>query len=348
MSTPGPTNSPAADSPPAQSASTGLRDTGVRATVEAIAAGDRRALARAITLVESTRTDHRTQAVALLDALPPVTSAFRVGITGTPGVGKSTFIETFGLQLTRTYGLKVAVLAVDPSSTRTGGSILGDKTRMSELAREPHAFIRPTASGGTLGGVARRTREVVRLVEAAGYDVVLVETVGVGQSETAVANLTDAFVLLVAPAGGDELQGVKRGIMELADLVVVNKCDGELQTQARATLSDYSSALRLMRPSSTNWTPVAIPASALTGAGVADVWTTLTELRSARAVEQAERRAAQERSWLWVEVTERVTDALRADDYVRRLEADVLAGELSTSSAVEAIVARTSVVTPRS
>ena len=320
----------------------------MNATVEAIAAGDRRALARAITLVESTRADHRTQAVALLNAIAPIASAFRIGITGTPGVGKSTFIETFGLHLVRNHGLRVAVLAVDPSSTRTGGSILGDKTRMAELAREPHAFIRPTASGGTLGGVARRTREVVRLVEAAGYDVVLVETVGVGQSETAVANLTDAFVLLVAPAGGDELQGVKRGIMELADLVVVNKCDGDLQAQARATLSDYSSALRLMRPSSTNWTPVAIPASALTGVGVADVWTTLTELRSSRAVEQMERRAAQERSWLWVEVTERVTDALRADASIRQLEADVLAGSLSTSSAVEAIVARTSVVTSHS
>ena len=354
MSTPGPTNPPAADSPPAssappvRSAPTDIEDAGVNATVEAIAAGDRRALARAITLVESTRADHRTQAVALLNAIAPIASAFRVGITGTPGVGKSTFIETFGLHLVRNHGLKVAVLAVDPSSTRTGGSILGDKTRMAELAREPHAFIRPTASGGTLGGVARRTREVVRLVEAAGYDVVLVETVGVGQSETAVANLTDAFVLLVAPAGGDELQGVKRGIMELADLVVVNKCDGDLQAQARATLSEYSSALRLMRPSSANWTPVAIPASALTGVGVADVWTTLTELRSARAVEQMERRAAQERSWLWVEITERVTDALRADVSVRQLEADVLAGSLSTSSAVEAILARTSVVTPYS
>lgn len=311
--------------------------------VTAVTSGDRRSLARAITLVESTRSDHRARAIALLNALPPVDSAFRVGITGTPGVGKSTFIETFGLHLARDHGLKVAVLAVDPSSTRTGGSILGDKTRMTELARHPNAFIRPTASGGTLGGVARRTREVVRLVEAAGYDVVLVETVGVGQSETAVANLTDAFVLLVAPAGGDELQGVKRGIMELADMIVVNKSDGDLQAQARATLSDYSSALRLMRPSSPSWTPVVIPASALTGVGVREVWSTLTALRAARSAEQAERRAAQERSWLWVEVTERVTNTLRADEFVRQVEGQVLAGTMSTSSAVEAIVARVSV-----
>lgn len=315
--------------------------------VNAVTSGDRRALARAITLVESTRSDHRARAIALLNALPPVDSAFRVGITGTPGVGKSTFIETFGLHLARDHNLKVAVLAVDPSSTRTGGSILGDKTRMTELARHPNAFIRPTASGGTLGGVARRTREVVRLVEAAGYDVVLVETVGVGQSETAVANLTDAFVLLVAPAGGDELQGVKRGIMELADMIVVNKSDGDLQAQARATLSDYSSALRLMRPSSPSWTPVVVPASALTGVGVREVWSTLTELRAARSAEQVERRAAQERSWLWVEVTERVTNTLRADEFVRQVEAHVLTGTMSTSSAVEVIVARLS-VNPRS
>lgn len=307
---------------------------------DAIASGDRRALARAITLVESTRADHRAQAVALLEALPPVITSFRVGITGTPGVGKSTFIETFGTHLTQQHGLRVAVLAVDPSSSRTGGSILGDKTRMAELARDPKAFIRPTASGGTLGGVARRTREVIRLVEAAGYDVVLVETVGVGQSETAVANLTDAFVLLVAPAGGDELQGVKRGIMELADLIVVNKCDGDLATQARATLSDYASALRLMRPSSPAWTPTALAASAVSGIGIPEVWSTLNDLRTARASEEASRRAAQERSWLWVEVNERIADALRADDRVRAIESDVVNGHITTSRAVEAIMDR--------
>ena len=307
---------------------------------KAIVAGDRRALARAITLVESTRADHRRQAISLLDALPRVDTAFRVGITGTPGVGKSTFIEAFGLHLTNNCGLNVAVLAVDPSSTRTGGSILGDKTRMAELARHPNAVIRPTASGGALGGVARRTREVIRLVESAGYDVVLVETVGVGQSETAVANLTDAFVLLVAPAGGDELQGVKRGIMELADVIVVNKCDGDLAAQARATMSDYASALRLMRPSSRSWTPIALTASALSGIGVANVWSTITDLRSKRSGEQGERRATQEKSWLWVEVNERVIDALRADQMVRDIEVGVINGTVSTSSAVEAIMQR--------
>jgi LAO/AO transport system kinase len=302
-----------------------------------IVGGDRRALARAITLVESTRDDHRAEALALLESLPHHGSAFRIGITGTPGVGKSTFIEAFGLHLVG-LGLRVAVLAVDPSSSRTGGSILGDKTRMAELARHPNAFIRPTAAGGTLGGVARRTREVIRLVEGAGYDVVIVETVGVGQSETAVANLTDAFVLLVAPAGGDELQGVKRGIMELADIVVVNKCDGGLEAQARSTLSDYASALRLMRPTSTLWTPHAIAASALTGLGVAEVWMTLQELRTARAPEEAQRRAEQDRSWLWTELTERLTDHLRADERVRAVEADVLTGRLTTSRGVDAIL----------
>jgi LAO/AO transport system kinase len=305
---------------------------------EQIVGGDRRALARAITIVESTRGDHRAEAVALLDALPRHDDTFRVGITGTPGVGKSTFIETFGLHLVRDLGLRVAVLAVDPSSSRTGGSILGDKTRMAELARHPNAFIRPTASGGTLGGVARRTREVIRLVEAATFDVVLVETVGVGQSEIAVANLTDAFVLLVAPAGGDELQGVKRGIMELADLVVVNKCDGALEAQARATLSDYAGALGLMRPSSPSWTPRAIAVSAMTGMGVGDVWTTLMELRAARSEEQADRRRAQESAALWSDVNDRVADALRADQRVQAIEADVRHGVLSASKAAESIL----------
>ena len=304
---------------------------------EQIIGGDRRALARAITLVESTRDDHRAEAIALLERLPHHGSAFRIGITGTPGVGKSTFIEAFGLHLVG-LGLHVAVLAVDPSSSRTGGSILGDKTRMAELARHPNAFIRPTAAGGTLGGVARRTREVIRVVEGAGYDVVIVETVGVGQSETAVANLTDAFVLLVAPAGGDELQGVKRGIMELADIIVVNKCDGDLEAQARSTLSDYASALRLMRPTSTLWTPHAIAASAVTGLGVAEVWATLQELRAARAPEEAQRRAEQDRSWLWTELTERLTDHLRADERVQAVEADVLTGRLTTSRGVDAIL----------
>jgi LAO/AO transport system kinase len=308
--------------------------------VVAMLSGDRRALARAITLAESTRPDHRAMTAELLAALPPLAQPLlRVGITGTPGVGKSTFIEAFGLHLCNDLGLRVAVLAVDPSSSRTGGSILGDKTRMSELSRHPSAYIRPSPSGGSLGGVARRTREVIQLVEAAAFDVVIVETVGVGQSETAVSKLTDAFVLLVAPAGGDELQGVKRGIMELADILVVNKCDGALEAQARSTLADYSSALHLIRPSSASWTPCALAVSAVTGFGINEVWQRLVALRDARvaAHEFVERRRSQESEWLWVEVTDRVVDHLRADDRVRAVEAELQAGSRSLSSAVDAI-----------
>lgn len=295
----------------------------------AISAGDRRALARAITLVESTRADHRQQAEALLSELRHHRGrAFRVGITGTPGVGKSTLIEAFGLHLCNDRSLRVAVLAVDPSSSRTGGSILGDKTRMAELSRHPSAYIRPTPSSGTLGGVARRTREVMLLCDAAGFDVILVETVGVGQSETTVAGMTDAFVLLVAPAGGDELQGVKRGIMELADLIVVNKCDGGLEAQARSTLADYSSAMRLIRPTSHNWTPQAIAASAVTGLGIDAIWDALVELKEARRTsgELAERRTSQDRSWFWEEVREQIIERMHTDDRARQLLSDVEQG----------------------
>ncbi|MFN5827139.1 MAG: methylmalonyl Co-A mutase-associated GTPase MeaB, partial [Rhodobacterales bacterium] len=209
-------------------------------------AGDRRALARAITLVESARADHRVQAQALVAALRATgRQALRIGLSGTPGVGKSTFIESFGLMLTG-QGHRVAVLAVDPSSARSGGSILGDKTRMDLLSRDPNAFIRPSPSQTQLGGVARRTREAVALCEAAGFDVVLIETVGVGQSETMVDDLCDLFVLLLAPAGGDGLQGVKRGIMEMADLILVNKADGDLRPAALRTCADYAGALRLL------------------------------------------------------------------------------------------------------
>ena len=209
-------------------------------------AGNRRALARAITLVESARADHRVQALDLLQSLGTTKQALRIGLSGTPGVGKSTFIESFGLMLTA-QGLRVAVLAVDPSSARTGGSILGDKTRMERLARDPLAFIRPSPSRAQMGGVARRTREAVALCEAAGFDVVLIETVGVGQSETVVAELCDLFILLLAPAGGDELQGVKRGIMEMADIILVNKADGDLKHAALRTCADYAGALHLLR-----------------------------------------------------------------------------------------------------
>src|SRR3954454_24463100 len=238
--------------------------------------GDRRALARAITLAESTRSDHRAEAEALLEqVLPHAGGAVRVGISGAPGAGKSTFIEALGTHLVA-HDHRVAVLAVDPSSTRSGGSILGDKTRMEQLTRSPDAFVRPSPTGGTLGGVARRTREAMLLCEAAGFDVVLVETVGVGQSEVAVAGMVDLFLLLLAPAAGDELQGVKRGIVELADLVVVNKADGELAAAATRTAADYGNAVHIVRPVGT-WTPRVLLSSALTGAGIEDVWATVDE-----------------------------------------------------------------------
>lgn len=241
-------------------------------------AGDRRALSRAITLVESTRPDHRDRAQALIAALPEG-QALRIGLSGTPGVGKSTFIEAFGTMLTG-QGLRVAVLAVDPSSTRSGGSILGDKTRMELLSRDPRAFIRPSPSSAHLGGVARRTREAVRLCEAAGHDIVLIETVGVGQSETLVAQMADLFVLLLAPAGGDELQGVKRGIMEMADLILVNKADGDLLSAARRTVADYAGALRLLRRRVQDPPefPLAMPVSATTGAGLEEAWARMQAL----------------------------------------------------------------------
>lgn len=267
-------------------------------------AGDRRALSRAITLVESTRPDHRDRALALLAALPE-RAALRIGLSGTPGVGKSSFIEAFGIMLTG-QGKRVAVLAVDPSSTRSGGSILGDKTRMDLLSRDPSAFIRPSPSSTVLGGVARRTREAIRLCEAAGHDIVLVETVGVGQSEVLVAGMTDLFVLLLAPAGGDELQGVKRGIMEVADLILVNKADGELLAAARRTVADYAGALRLLRkrPQDPEGFPKALPVSALTGDGLARAWDEMQALAAWRRehghLDRA--RAAQSRDWFIAEL----------------------------------------------
>ncbi len=263
--------------------------------------GDRRALARAITLVESQRTDHRAQALDLLDRLRGENrEALRIGLSGTPGVGKSTFIEAFGTHLTE-QGLKVAVLAIDPSSTRSGGSILGDKTRMEQLARNPNAFIRPSPSNTQLGGVARRTREAVALCEAAGFDVVLIETVGVGQSETMVAEMSDIFTLLLAPAGGDELQGVKRGIMEMADLILVNKSDGDLKAAATRTCADYAGALRLLRKRAQDpdGFPKAMQVSALTLDGLTAAWQAMSDLATWRKAEghwQANR-AAQAEHW---------------------------------------------------
>jgi LAO/AO transport system kinase len=278
-----------------------------------IRAGDRRALARAITLVESARPDHRVEALALLDALRSGPQALRIGLSGTPGVGKSTFIETFGLMLT-SQGQKVAVLAVDPSSTRTGGSILGDKTRMERLSRDARAFIRPSPSQSQLGGVARRTREAVALCEAAGFDIVLIETVGVGQSETVVAELSDIFLLLLAPAGGDELQGVKRGIMEMADLILVNKADGDLKPAALRTVNDYAGALHLLRrrPQDPKDFPKALPVSALADEGLALAWEEMQTLAAWRKEHGHwdRTRAAQARHWFQEEVRQGLLAAL--------------------------------------
>ena len=271
-----------------------------------IIAGDRRALARAITLIESGRADHRSRAADLMEALKDTgREAIRIGLSGTPGVGKSTFIETFGLMLTA-EGLRVAVLAVDPSSARSGGSILGDKTRMDLLSRDPNAFIRPSPSRSHLGGVARRTRETVTLCEAAGFDVVLIETVGVGQSETVVAEMSDLFALLLAPGGGDELQGVKRGIMEMADIILVNKADGDLKPAAMRTRSDYAGALRLLRkrPQDPDGFPKAMCVSALQDEGLRTAWHEMMTLIAWRRAEGhfAARRAAQARYWFGEEV----------------------------------------------
>lgn len=267
--------------------------------------GDRRVLARAITLIESARADHRAQAAELMEALKGHGQAIRIGLSGTPGVGKSTFIEAFGSMLTG-QGLRVAVLAVDPSSARSGGSILGDKTRMERLSRDPRAFIRPSPAQSHLGGVARRTREAVTLCEAAGFDVVLVETVGVGQSETVVAELSDLFILLLAPAGGDELQGVKRGIMEIADIILVNKADGDLKPAAMRTCTEYSRALRLLRkrPQDPEGFPKAMTVSALGEEGLRRAWEEMQGLSDWRRREGHfdARRAAQARYWFEQEV----------------------------------------------
>jgi LAO/AO transport system kinase len=289
--------------------------------VEGIRAGDRRSLARAITFAESTRAEHRVIADAVLEAVLPATgNAVRIGISGPPGVGKSTFIEAFGKHIIN-QGHQLAVLAVDPSSRRTGGSILGDKTRMGELVNRPEAFIRPSPGGTQLGGVARRTREAMLLCEAAGFDVVVVETIGVGQSEVAVSDMVDLFALLVSPGGGDELQGIKRGIMELADLVIVNKADGDLAAAAARTRGDYTSAVHLLRPKWNAWSTEVLACSALHGIGVSEVWESVMSFRETVAAngELAEARSAQATAWLWSEIGDTLLDRFRSDNHVASL-----------------------------
>jgi LAO/AO transport system kinase len=306
--------------------------------LEPLLAGDRRALAQAITLIESTRSDHRERADVLLGALlPHAGKSVRLGITGVPGVGKSTFIERFGLSLLE-QGRSLAVLAIDPSSKRGGGSILGDKTRMEELSRRHGAFIRPSPAGATLGGVARRTRETMLLVEAAGFDTVIVETVGVGQSETAVSDMVDMFIVLLLPAGGDDLQGIKRGVIELADLIVVNKADGDLLATARRSASDYEHALRMLRSPTAGWTPEVTTASALTGEGVAEVWQVIGRFMKAVGEKGvARRRADQARAWMWNEVGETLLSELRKHPGVKKLvvglEREVEAGRATPAAA---------------
>jgi len=289
------------------------------ALARALRDGNRRALAQAITLIESTRPDHRAAACDLLERLIRYSGgAIRLGISGVPGVGKSTFIEALGNHVIDA-GHRVAVLTVDPSSAISGGSILGDKTRMETLSRRPEAYIRPSPAGKTLGGVTRRSREALILCEAAGFDVVIVETVGVGQSETRVADMTDMFVLLQLPGGGDELQGIKRGIMELADLILVNKADDELQALAGRTAADYQNALRLLHPRSANWKVEVRTCSARDHVGIGDVWNTVLKHRQVHEAsgELKLRRARQARDWMWTEVHENLLTALQSDRRVR-------------------------------
>jgi LAO/AO transport system kinase len=312
--------------------------------LDALLRGDRAALARAITLMESRRPDHRAAARTLLQALMPRTGkAVRVGVTGVPGVGKSTAIDTLGSLLTA-KGHKVAVLAVDPSSTRTGGAILGDKTRMARLAADPNAFIRPSPSSGTLGGVAAKTREAMLLCEAAGFDIIIVETVGVGQSETAVADLTDVFVVLMLPGAGDELQGIKKGILELADLIAVNKAD-DAGSRASAAAAEYRAALHILTPPSATWTPPVMTISGLTGQGLDDLWAKVLDCRARFEAtgELGAKRRAQDAKWMWALVHERIHEKLATDPALRgrvpAIERTLAEGALSPTAGADEIAA---------
>ncbi len=314
------------------------------ALIAGVLAGDRTAIGRAITLVESTRVDHRRRASAMLEVLLPHTGdAHRVGITGVPGVGKSTFIESLGTSLTAA-GHRVAVLAVDPSSSRTGGSILGDKTRMAKLAVDDRAFIRPSPASGTLGGVAHATRESMLILEAAGYDVVIVETVGVGQSETVVHSMVDIFVVLMLSGAGDELQGIKKGVLELADLLAVNKADGDNAHRAELAAADYRRALHLLQPASPNWNPPVLTCAGLTGQGLDEVWeqVELHRRKLTDSGERDERRRDQQLDWMESMLRERLVARFEADPEVIvarvDIEAKVLAGEITPSMSVERLL----------
>ena len=316
----------------------------IQALADQIIRGDRRALAKAITLVESTRSDHRQQTAALLETLMPHTGkSIRVGISGAPGVGKSTFIEALGSYLIE-LGHSVAVLAVDPSSAVTGGSILGDKTRMETLAFAEKAFVRPSPAGSTLGGVTRRSRESILLCEASGFDVILVETVGVGQSETAVADMTDMFLLLLLPSGGDELQGIKRGIMELADLIVVNKSDGEQITLANQTMLDYRSAVHFLTSRFDGWQTPVMACSSVNNQGVTEVWAEVDRFKATIYEDGRlqQQRAQQAKAWMWSEMAESLVVDLKSDPSIKRmipeLESAVLDGSLPATVAAQRMI----------
>jgi LAO/AO transport system kinase len=312
---------------------------------QAVRAGDRRWLAQAITLVESRKPEHQALAGALLTELMPAAGAAdRIGLTGVPGVGKSTFIDQFGSNLTAD-GHRVAVLAVDPSSQRTGGAILGDKTRMARLANDPNAFVRPSPAGGSLGGVARRTRETILLCEAAGFDVVIVETVGVGQSETTVSEMVDIFVVLMLAGAGDELQGIKKGVLELADLIAVNKADGDNVKPARLAALDYRRAIHLMTPASPTWTPPVLTCSAVENVGLAEIWEQIAAHRERLSAtgERAERRRQQQIGWMWSMISDRLLEEFRASPQVQQrlpeVSAAVLAGTLPAGAAADTLLA---------
>ncbi|WP_430781807.1 methylmalonyl Co-A mutase-associated GTPase MeaB [Actinoplanes sp. G11-F43] len=312
----------------------------VEVMAEGVRAGTPSWVARAITLVESTRPDHQALAQRLVVALTPDSGrSHRIGISGVPGVGKSTFIDAFGSELTAA-GHRVAVLAVDPSSTRTRGSILGDKTRMARLAADPAAFVRPSPTAGTLGGVAKATREAIVVVEAAGYDMVIVETVGVGQSETAVADMVDSFLLLALARTGDQLQGIKKGILELADVIAINKADGPHTTEARTAARELSGALRLLRADET-WTPPVLTCSAVEGTGVKDVWTQLTAHRDSTDVEARRRR--QQVGWMWAMAREAVLSRFENHQAVRdtgrAVRQQILDGALTPAQAADQLLA---------